>query len=448
MTIKEVEKLTGLTAKSIRYYEDKGLLVVERNAENDYRSYSETEVNRLRKIKLLRYLEFNVEEVKLMLDLEPNEQEKVLREKAEEYEDIRERYKDKREICLSLAKDYKKDEETLSKVVSEYNEFICNIDSDEMKESMEELKYLSTPSFSMTLLYTFLFSGPIMALFINISDGKWENLTLVAGLAILSTALVTGWWIFYFVQRCKHKNRVKKKNRAQSWMFPILIGTLILGLVLISRIMLFIENTFMPQDFLFYSYPEWATRGMMWMVMGSIVLIGSVVWVKLFAKSKEQMEDDSIVFWLWNFLGKWKFAGIGVILVFFYICVMNFTVVTENSIICHSAICPRGEKYSYLDIEEIVAGVGQETFAFEEYKRKGSFYYQIKLDGKTITFTTADSSNGEIERYAKHTYLWFEEFDQKLVNLGIPKQSDSTGYENIGLDQEYVDRFLRILENN
>ena len=28
MTTKEVEKLTGLTAKSIRYYEDKGLIVM------------------------------------------------------------------------------------------------------------------------------------------------------------------------------------------------------------------------------------------------------------------------------------------------------------------------------------------------------------------------------------------------------------------------------------
>ena len=117
MTIKEVEKLTGLTAKSIRYYEDKGLVTVERNEENDYRSYSENEVNRLKKIKLLRHLEFSVEEVKTMLDMEPKALEKVLREKADAYENMRERYKDKREICLSLAKDYKKDEEILNKIV-------------------------------------------------------------------------------------------------------------------------------------------------------------------------------------------------------------------------------------------------------------------------------------------------------------------------------------------
>lgn len=36
MTIKDVEKRTGLTAKSIRYYESKGLITVARNDDNDY----------------------------------------------------------------------------------------------------------------------------------------------------------------------------------------------------------------------------------------------------------------------------------------------------------------------------------------------------------------------------------------------------------------------------
>ena len=72
----------------------------------------------------------------------------------------------------------------------------------------------------------------------------------------------------------------------------------------------------------------------------------------------------------------------------------------------------------------------------------------VVLDGKTITFMTDSSSNSEITRYEEHTYLYFEEFDQKLVEMGIPKESDSTGYENISMDQEYIDRFLRILENH
>ena len=89
----------------------------------------------------------------------------------------------------------------------------------------------------------------------------------------------------------------------------------------------------------------------------------------------------------------------------------------------------------------------QKDFTFLQHERKGEFYYQIELDGKSIIFLTGVTANDKIERYDEHTYLWFEEFDQKLVDLGIPKESDSAGYENIDMDQEYIDRFLRILGN-
>ena len=447
MTIKEVEKLTGLTAKSIRYYEDKGLVTVERNEENDYRSYSENEVNRLKKIKLLRHLEFSVEEVKTMLDMEPKALEKVLREKADKYEDMRERCKDKREICLSLAKDYKKDEEILNKIVEEYSEFIQGLDSEEMKESMEELKYLSTPSFSHTMLLSFMFSGPIMALFINISDGKWEYLMLIAGLAILSTALITGSWIFYFVQRSRHKDRVKKKNRAQRWIFPLLILGVIVGIFLIIKVMEAVEKLLIPENYLFYSYPQWASYGMAWIILGGFALVVLLILGKVAEKRNRKIDVADGWLWIWRKIGKWKYAVIGAAVVALYVFLTSFTVVTEDAIICHSPLHPTGISYSYSDVEKITAGVGQKKLSFKAHERKGEFFYQIELDGKTITFMTDSSSNSEIVSYEEHTYLYFEEFDQKLVDLGIPKESDSTGYENISMDQEYIDRFLRILEN-
>ena len=55
MKINDVEKLTGLTAKSIRYYESKGLITVQHNKENGYRIYTEEDVLHLKRIKVLRY---------------------------------------------------------------------------------------------------------------------------------------------------------------------------------------------------------------------------------------------------------------------------------------------------------------------------------------------------------------------------------------------------------
>ena len=51
MKIKQVEELVGITRKNIRFYEDQGLLNVER-AENGYREYHQADVIRLQEIKL------------------------------------------------------------------------------------------------------------------------------------------------------------------------------------------------------------------------------------------------------------------------------------------------------------------------------------------------------------------------------------------------------------
>ena len=63
MTVKEVEQLTGMTRANIRYYEMEGLMVPKRNA-NGHREYSESDVEELNKIKLLRMLYISIEEIK------------------------------------------------------------------------------------------------------------------------------------------------------------------------------------------------------------------------------------------------------------------------------------------------------------------------------------------------------------------------------------------------
>lgn len=66
MKINEVEALVGITKKNIRFYEDAGLISPRRNSENGYRDYSESDVETLRRIKLLRKLGFPLEEIRQM----------------------------------------------------------------------------------------------------------------------------------------------------------------------------------------------------------------------------------------------------------------------------------------------------------------------------------------------------------------------------------------------
>ena len=63
MSIKEAEALTGITKQNIRFYEKKGLLHPHRNLENDYREYTDEDIETLKKIKILRKLDISLEHI-------------------------------------------------------------------------------------------------------------------------------------------------------------------------------------------------------------------------------------------------------------------------------------------------------------------------------------------------------------------------------------------------
>ncbi len=68
MNIGQAEKRTGLPAKTIRYYEDIGLVIADRR-ENGYRDYGEPHIEKLRFVGHARGLGFTIEECRGLLDL-------------------------------------------------------------------------------------------------------------------------------------------------------------------------------------------------------------------------------------------------------------------------------------------------------------------------------------------------------------------------------------------
>ncbi|MCG7495748.1 Cu(I)-responsive transcriptional regulator [Vibrio sp. Of7-15] len=74
MNISEVAKLTGLTAKTIRFYEGKGLLTEPKRGNNGYRLYSNKHVDELVLIRRSRLVGFSLDECQglLMLAKNPN----------------------------------------------------------------------------------------------------------------------------------------------------------------------------------------------------------------------------------------------------------------------------------------------------------------------------------------------------------------------------------------
>ena len=104
MKINEVEAAVGVTKKNIRFYEEEGLITPSREPGNGYRSYSQADVERLRRIKLLRKLDVPLADIREML-----EGRKTLAEgMAQQLERLSTRRKDLNEaigFCEVLEKD-------------------------------------------------------------------------------------------------------------------------------------------------------------------------------------------------------------------------------------------------------------------------------------------------------------------------------------------------------
>ena len=68
MKIKEISALTGLTERTIRFYEERSLIQprTERRNGREYRDYSASDAEQLMVIAGLRRLHFSVEEIREM----------------------------------------------------------------------------------------------------------------------------------------------------------------------------------------------------------------------------------------------------------------------------------------------------------------------------------------------------------------------------------------------
>lgn len=67
MTIKDVEKRTGLSRSNIRFYEKEKLIETSRNESNGYRDYSENDVENIKKIAYLRTLGISIEDIRSII---------------------------------------------------------------------------------------------------------------------------------------------------------------------------------------------------------------------------------------------------------------------------------------------------------------------------------------------------------------------------------------------
>ena len=444
MKIKDVEKRTGLTAKSIRYYESKGLLEVEREEENAYRSYTEDNVQELKRIRLLRFLDFSIDQIREIQQMDTEHTRKMLLDKAESLDDQTQTLEIKKNLCHTLSKDgiYE------NGVVDEYNEFIDSIGSGWIDDAIEGLKDLKCPTITEVIGMTLILSGPVLWLFINIHDRKWQGLLWNAVLALMCVAGITCEWIRYGRNKKYQPERVRKNNRRTWYIMPAALIGCVLGIICSVMLMVWSGELLAPEGWLFYQMQPWAENLMILCVLLPLMFFAAVFLVIVSSKLRKRSaeEKDTADLLGWRTFCKYWYVFVLLWAAILYVSLTSVTYVTEDRIIRYTPWCPGGKSYHYQDVTEITAGFGQKNISVHSYERGGTFSYQIMVGGKRVIFMQP-SVNGEIARYEDDTYLELEEFDQRLMAYGIPKESDESGYKKCDFDKRYVDRFRRIIAN-
>ncbi len=83
MTVKKVSNLTGVSVRTLQYYDKIGLLSPAELTDAGYRLYDDTALERLQQILLFRELEFPLKEIKAILDSPNFDSKKALSQQIE-----------------------------------------------------------------------------------------------------------------------------------------------------------------------------------------------------------------------------------------------------------------------------------------------------------------------------------------------------------------------------
>lgn len=102
MFINEVEHIVGLSKKSIRYYEENGLLTPKRNGHNDYRMYDEEDIKKLKIIKFLRELDVPIRDLKALNENTLTLQE-CMKDRIQKIKEQEEKYESVKTMCMEIS---------------------------------------------------------------------------------------------------------------------------------------------------------------------------------------------------------------------------------------------------------------------------------------------------------------------------------------------------------
>jgi len=102
MTVNEVSKMTGVSIRTLQYYDKIGLLKPAEYTESGYRLYDDAALERLQQILLFRELEFPLKDIRDIVTRSDFDRRKALDQQIELLELKREHIENLISMCLSL----------------------------------------------------------------------------------------------------------------------------------------------------------------------------------------------------------------------------------------------------------------------------------------------------------------------------------------------------------
>ncbi|MDJ1131249.1 MerR family transcriptional regulator [Streptomyces iconiensis] len=99
MQIGEVAERTGLSLRTIRHYEEVGLVIPSARSKGGFRLYTEADVERLMVIRRMKPLDFSLDEMRDLLEITDRIADADLSPTSEERERLRERLDSYRKIA-------------------------------------------------------------------------------------------------------------------------------------------------------------------------------------------------------------------------------------------------------------------------------------------------------------------------------------------------------------
>lgn len=430
MKIGEIEKLSGISAKTIRYYEDKGLLNIKRG-ENAYREYNEKDLEQLQTIALLRKCGCSLAAIKDVID-----EKCTLQDLLTKQVNVLEKQKWQEDLRLSILYDMQKSfSKKDASALSEWLLTLKAIETDEFQQMHDDIQMMTQHSPLYYVAWTLILCGPIFTLFLKIGEHDTTHQGLLTLLSLCTMSILTLLWHKYFKTRHQFKERKKGGWLLLLWLpFSLCMGFFFIFLIQWMKEIFFLKD----------GYILWSSS-MLTNILPFFFLIEGIIISGAFIAKKTKnidFEDYQIIF---HKLKHYRFLILLINFVILYLSIADINVLYPTHLETARWYAPILQTKEYKSITKVKTGF-QATKSFLSQRDKGDFYYILYLDdGKKIDISMSNPNHEK--RYEEHTYLEIEECDAIFMQHGIKKESSMQHFQDNTLAQEYRNRFKKIIEN-